>query len=320
VTKITVEGTPWLAELAAAVAADDPARAIEVLEARTTAHAGTPPSAEKTAAAAVIRRQFDSDPDGLVRWAVWTAEQPGPTAKELGALMLTHTYPQHKEEALHLLQRLAGDVNSEVREWAGSAAGELLSRHFKEMHPVLVRWASDRSELVRRAVAIAVRGVTDSRRPERCDALFELIEPLVSDRAEYVRQNTGPFAVGKMLHHYPEATLRRVREWASRDDEMSRWNAAMVFVSAAARNHVDSALDILSELARDERRLVRTAVASALRNLAKRDPGRVVPVLQKWLADDRKVPAALALRTLTPGPSPVRGRGERDMGKMPQPQ
>ena len=189
------------------------------------------------------------------------AEQPGATARELGALILTHTYPQHKKKALRLLERLADDGHWEVREWAGSAAGELLGQRFEEMYPVLMRWTNSRSKLVRRAVAIAVRGATDGRKPERCEALFALIEPLVADRAEYVRQNTGPFAVGKMLHHYPEATLTRVRKWASREDEMSRWNAAMVFTSASARNHVDAALEILSELARDERRLVRTAVA-----------------------------------------------------------
>jgi 3-methyladenine DNA glycosylase AlkC len=296
VTKITVKAAPWLAEFASAVSANDPARAIELMEMRATAHAGTPPSGEKIAAVAAIRGHFGSRPDDLVRWAVWMAEQPGPTARELGALMLAQTYPHHKEEALPLLQQLADDGHWEVREWAGSAAGELLSRHFEEMYPVLMRWAGGRSELARRAVAVAVRGATDSRKPEHCEALFALIEPLVTDRAEYVRRNTGPFAVGKMLHHYPETTLRRVREWASREDEMSRWNAAMVFTSASARNHVDAALEILSELARDERRLVRTAVAAALRNLIKRDGDRVVPELREWLKDERKPAAELALR------------------------
>ena len=295
-TKITVKAAPWLAEFASAVSANDPARAIELMEMRATAHAGTPPSGEKIAAVAAIRSQFESRPHDLARWAVWMAGQPGAAARELGALMLAHTYPQHKEKALRLLQRLADDGHWEVREWAGSAAGDLLGRHFEEMYRVLMRWTSSRSELVRRAVAIAVRGATDSRRPERCGALFALIEPLVSDRAEYVRQNTGPFAVGKMLHHYPETTLRRVREWASREDEMSRWNAAMVFTSASARNHVDDALEILSELARDQRPLVRTAVASALRNLIKRDADRVVPELREWLKDERKPAAELALR------------------------
>ena len=214
-------------------------------------------------------------------------------------MLLTEIYPHHKDEALALLNRLADDENWEVREWAGSAAGELLQRHFSEIHTALRAWLKHSSPNVRRAVAIAVRGATNNRHVERCEPLFELIELLVVDRDEYVRRNTGPFAVGKLLQHYPEQTLARVRKWADREDEMSRWNAAMVFVAAPARKHVDAALGILSELARDERRLVWMAVASALRHLVKRDPERVVPELRRWLADERKLPAALVLKRAT---------------------
>jgi hypothetical protein len=45
------------------------------------------------------------------------------------------------------------------------------------------------------------------------------------------------------------------------------------------------------------------AVGAAARNLAKRDPDRVVPELERWLEDDRRLPAALALRG-TRRPSP----------------
>ncbi|MDO8615733.1 MAG: hypothetical protein Q7T33_08365 [Dehalococcoidia bacterium] len=38
------------------------------------------------------------------------------------------------------------------------------------------------------------------------------------------------------------------------------------------------------------------AVAAALKNLVRRDPERVAPEIRKWLADERKLPAALALR------------------------
>jgi hypothetical protein len=39
------------------------------------------------------------------------------------------------------------------------------------------------------------------------------------------------------------------------------------------------------------------AVASALRNLVKGAPERVVPELRSWLNDNRKLPAALALKS-----------------------
>src|SRR3990172_6752619 len=88
---------------------------------------------------------------------------------------------------------------------------------------------------------------------------------------------------------------------------MRRWNAAIVFAAPPADKHVEAALETLPELARDQRRLVWTAVSSALRNLVRRDPGRVAPALRAWLNDDRKLPAALALPpppSLPPPPPP----------------
>src|SRR5260370_41803691 len=97
---------------------DDPTQAIAILEARATAHAGTLPSADKNAATREILRSFVNHPENLICWARWMAGQTGPTAKELGAALLTETYPQHKGEALALLQGLAGDTNCAGHEWA----------------------------------------------------------------------------------------------------------------------------------------------------------------------------------------------------------
>ncbi len=296
----TADPNDWLADFSTAVGEGDHTRALATLEARATAHAGTPNAADKRAAARALFRALDDRPDDLVRWTRWLAGQPGPTAKEMAAVLIPRSYPLHPDEAQALLLRLADDANWEVREWAGSAAGELLAAHFDELYPVLESWVSHPSQFVRRAVAIAVMGAADKRHPERCEPLFRLIEPLVADRAEEVRRNLGPFAVGgALLRKYPQETLARVREWARSDDEMVRWNAAMVFVAAEARKHVGAALEILSDLARDRRRLVWMAISSAARNLVKRDPERALPVLRAWLQDERKLPAALALRHTT---------------------
>ncbi len=141
------------------------------------------------------------------------------------------------------------------------------------------------------------KGAADRNRPERAEPLLLLMDRLVTDRGEEVRRNTGPFAVGgNLLRRYPDQTLARVQRWAANDDEMSRWNAAMVFVSAEAARHVETGMEVLSSLASDDRRLVWMAVASALRNLVKRAPDRVVPELRQWVNDGRKLPAALALK------------------------
>ncbi|MBI1885014.1 MAG: DNA alkylation repair protein [Chloroflexi bacterium] len=291
----------WLTDFAAAVERDDAPAALALLEERATPHAGTPEAADKRAAAATALRVLGDRPDDLLRWLRWLAGQTSPTAKEIVALLVPHTYDRHPGEARKWLLRLCDDGNWEVREWAAGALGELLDKRFDEMYPLLAGWAAHPSQFVRRAVVVAAKEAVKARRPDRCEPLFRLVEPLLGDRAEEVRRNLGPFAVGGgFLRAYPQETLARVRRWAESEDEMVRWNAAMVFVAAEAAKHVDAALEVLSALASDRRRLVWQAVASALRNLAKRQPERVAPVLRTWLDDERKLPAALALRGTSP--------------------
>src|ERR1700674_2010443 len=211
--------------------------------------------------------------------------------------MLAKSYALHPGEAIAELRRLAADANWEVREWAGSATGDVLADHFDELYPVMEDWLRDPSQFVRRAVAISLMGASDRRHPERAEPLLALADTLVRDPAEEVKRNTGPFAVGNaLLGKYPAETLQHVRAWARSDEQIVRWNAAMVFVAANARKHVAEALEILSVLAAHKRRPVWMAVSSAAKNLAKRDPEHTVPEFQRWLLDERKLPASLALR------------------------
>lgn len=286
----------WIDHFGAAIEAGDRKGALAVLDSRATTHAGAANAADKRAAARQIVRRCGDASEELAGWSRWLAGQASPSAKGLAALLITSSYPGRREEAVAILQRLCDDANWEVREWGGSAAGEILARHFDEFYPLLERWTAHPSPSVRRAVALAAKGAADRRHPERAGRLLTLIEPLLPDRAQYVRRNLGPFAIAGLLARYPEQTIARLRQWARLDDEMVRWNAAMVFAAAPARHHVASALEVLSDLARDERRLVRTAVSAALRNLLKRDADHVAPVLRSWLGDDRKPPAKIALR------------------------
>lgn len=295
-TQIT--GDDWHQPLRQAISDDDRRSFLAILESRATAHAGTPKAEDKRLATRLLRDALP--PDRLLAWTRWLAEQPSDTAKEMACFLAPHVYEQAKDEMTALLQRFADDANWEVREWAGSGAGDLLHRHFGEVYPAMQAWAAHPEQFVRRAVAIAVRGAADAKRPERAEPLLQLMDTLAGDPSEEVRRNTGPFAVGGcLLGHYPEQTLTHVRRWASSDYETHRWNAAMVFVAANARHHIDTGLEILSQLAGDERRLVWMAVASALKNIVKRDPDRVIPIVRQWLSDGRKLPAALALRHTT---------------------
>lgn len=290
--------SPWLNAFTVAVADGDYAAALTALASTATGHAGTAPAAEKRAA---VKTTLSNVPDQtLPAAAMWFAAQSSDTAKELGALLLANSYPRHKKEAMSALRRLADDPNWEVREWAGSAAGTIFGRDFDCVLPEMNEWLQDPSQFVRRAVCLAIIGAADDGDPGHAEPLLRLADVLVTDPAEEVKRNTGPFAVGgKLLGRYPEQTLAHVRRWASSDDEMPRWNAAMVFVAANSRKHVDVGLQLLSGLATDKRRPVWMAVASALKHLLKREPERVEKELRRWLKDDRKVPASLALRTIT---------------------
>jgi 3-methyladenine DNA glycosylase AlkD len=295
VTKITPPKWQW--SFARALDDGDRDRALKALESQATAHAGTAPVAEKRAAVKEIVVHVSAEQ--LPETALWFANHESDTAKEVGALLLAKSYAQHPKKAIAALRRLADDSNWEVREWAGSSTGGVFARNFDALYPVMQDWLRDDSQFVRRAVAIALMGAADPKRPERAERLLALANILVLDPAEEVKRNTGPFAVGgALLGRYPDETLAHVRAWARSEDEMSRWNAAMVFVAANARKHVPAGLEVLSSLAADKRKPVWMAVGSALKNLVKRDPS-IIPEVRKWLKDDRKLPASLALRHIT---------------------
>jgi len=303
VTQVTGD---WLARFKEALGANDLKSALVAVESQATAHAGTAPVVQKRAAVKAILAATPAQQ--LPGAALWLTDQESDTAKEIGSMLLARSYDQHPDEAIAILRRLADDPNWEVREWAGSSVGEIFAGHFDELLPIMQDWSRDEAQFVRRAVCIAIRGAADRKRPERAEPLLALADTLGGDPSEEVKRNNGPFAVGgSLLACYPKQTLAHVRAWAASDDEMLRWNAAMVFVAANARKHIDEGLAILSGLASDKRRPVWMAVASAAKNLVKRDQARVEPELRRWLNDDRKLPASLALRHITihekPGPA-----------------
>lgn len=289
---------PWLAQFRELLSSGRRDDALTLLESRAAKHAGTPTAADKVAAADAFTEHGGS-PEQLLALAEELAASESPTRRELACVLLGRCYEAGRERVRELMVALADDEHWETRLWAGELFGTLFGRHFDELYPVYQRWASHESQFVRVAVATSVRDSAHKKHPERCGPLLDLIEPLLSDQAHEVQRNLGGFAVGgALLSMCPEQTLARVRDWARSDDEVVRWNAAMVFSAAPARKHIDVGLELLSALARDRRPHVWRAVSTALRNLAKGDPDRVAPVLRTWLTDGRKLPAALALRTI----------------------
>jgi HEAT repeat protein len=245
-----------------------------------------------------------ANPDQAREWLHRLLGSHSPKVRDVGALLaaklIPTLYPINQQEVREILARIADDPDWEVRESAAHVYLQLVKIDFNAAFSLLNEWVVHPSENIRRAAAITIKKIGKQRRPEWGARLLDIIEPLLSDRNAYVRKNLGAFAIGDgLLRYYPELTLERLRIWASWEDEQVRWNVAMVFSAAEAAHHMDEAIAILGQLAGDKRRFVWRAVASAMRNLGRRCPECIFPVLSNWLNDpNRYQPAHAALEYL----------------------
>jgi 3-methyladenine DNA glycosylase AlkC len=260
----------------------------------------TIPISDKVKALKIIEKHL-SDLKHARRWLYHMLGSHSPSARDLGALfasnLIPSLYQQNPQEVRAILARIADDPHWEVRETTSYVFLELVKVDLDEAFSLLKHWVTHPSENLRRAVALTVKKVGKERQPEWGEILLDIIEPLLSDRSVYVRKNLGPFAIGDgMLRYYPKLTLERLQRWSTCKNEQVRWNVAMVFSAAEGAKHLEKAIPILARLARDEHRYVWRAVASAMRNLGRRSPEKVVPVLKNWLEDPlQSRPAQVAI-------------------------
>jgi 3-methyladenine DNA glycosylase AlkD len=253
---------------------------LDVLQGQCTDHAGTPSAAVKLYALKLTRKQYKQTPQHAYQLGVELALSGDATGEELGVMLLAEHYALSPEEADEMMHRLADSENWEVREWAASACGHVLTEHFDHFYPVMETWVRDASGNVRRAVALAVKYAGKSRREEFAEPLLDLLDPLLADRDPYVKKNLGAYAIGDgLLRYYPENTVRRLQRWIMIDDETVRWNLATVFKSAEGAKQADRALEVLQLLHADERAAVNKAWQAALKNLTTRRPDLVERLL-----------------------------------------
>jgi 3-methyladenine DNA glycosylase AlkC len=294
-------------KLRAALAADDFEGVLSALDS-VTRHLDDDPKASQVLgvssiimgpdqwlAARLIAAHLAERPRDLYTWTKALLAHAQPSVCGIGVMILPDLYTYRSSFVAAQLMRFADDDNWIMREHAGNAAGRTLNEHFDAFYPVLERWTQHPSENVRRAVVIATMSAFDRKRPqpERAEPLLRLHDALISDRAEYVRVNLGPFAIGSMiLRHYPEATLKRLRKWARLKDEAARWNVAMVWTSAGGRQYAEAGVELLNQLATDERRFVWRAVASAMVKLARARPDVCRPVIAAWSRDPKRAHVA----------------------------
>jgi 3-methyladenine DNA glycosylase AlkC len=125
--------------------------------------------------------------------------------------------------------------------------------------------------------------------PKRGAKLLKLLDPLMRDESRYVRVNLGQFAISlALLKNYPELTLKWLCKHARSKNEFARWNVAMVWSAVGGRKYAEQGMELLTELAADERRFVWRAVASATAKLGQARPEVVKPIVKQWRADPQR--------------------------------
>ncbi|MDA8346366.1 MAG: HEAT repeat domain-containing protein [Thermaerobacter sp.] len=195
-----------------------------------------------------------------------TCTEPG--AQEVGALLLPAAYPLGPEEVSSALKQACMHPHWEVREWAASALGALLSAHVDAVFPIVDSWATDPSDLLRRGVVIALMEYGKVCAPEKAQMVLDALRRMLHDPAPYVQKNLGPFAIGSVLAaRFPEAVLASLREWVHDEDAHARQQVALIFSAAAGARLAKAGRDVLDILLADPRPEVQRAVRKALRRM-----------------------------------------------------
>lgn len=249
---------------------------VQLMQSQATAHAGTAPAKIKRQAIQIIRKRVENPAD-LRELAQTLCLSEDATAQEVGCILLAHSYPSNDsdtQQIVHaILQTLSDSENWEVREWAASACGEILTQHFATFLPSMTDWAKSPAENVRRAVVLALMYAGHTLPLTFAKPILDLIETFLTDESIYVRDNLGPFAIGStLIKAYPEQVLARLPRWLESSNEQLRWNIAMVFSAAEGAKYAVQAKPILQTLSTDERPYIRRAFKRALRQIQKRDP------------------------------------------------
>lgn len=281
--------------LEAALAADDPTAVVSPLDGQF--HHGRPgsPAALRHQVGQRLSEALAGESMRESRWIEVLALSPSPSGRQVACLLLANRYARDRHEALELAEALADDPHWEVREEAAGLLGTLLDRDFSRMRVWLGSLRSSRSSNLRRAVVLAVTYAARREKPDRSQALLDLLAPLLRDENPYVRRNLGPFALGDgLLRADPRTTLSQLRAWSKDRDTVVRWNVAMAFSGAIGSFHWPAAKGMLERLAKAPEPVVRMAVAKAIRRCRQPYPDEVGETLRQWARDpDRAATAQL---------------------------
>jgi len=194
-----------------------------------------------------------------------------------------------------IAHRLAADERWEVREAIANAFDEQVCQTQAEfVYELMAQWIHDPDANVRRAPTNALMryGIRQPRK------VIALMQELLHDDSEYVRKNVAFCLqqIAKVKHlilgagnpDNPDVMLETLRAWTDDGDWRTRWIIARTLGNVwahAERRHVAEALKLLKKLAADGNKRVQTAVAGALKELARKNLGEVKQAVAQWNQD-----------------------------------
>jgi hypothetical protein len=130
-------------------------------------------------------------------------------------------------------------------------------------------------------------------------AVLELFDFVVDDPRRAVRESLALASLPALGRRDARAVYVRLRRWSAAGGEIARWNVAHALGTTLGGMYIGEALEILMVLAADERPMVWRAAASALVQIAQRNPRLVLPEIARWRDDPKRFRCAnLALETL----------------------
>jgi hypothetical protein len=214
----------------------------------------------------IIKKNFDENRQYLLGKKLLKRDEY--TARNIGTHLIVNGWPKNKDVEEHI-KNAANDDDWIVREYAAGAFASLLEKDFTHFSKLYQHWIKTESVNVKRAIALAVKYESKSAEAKKWKIYFNLIDPLMSEEAEYIKKNLGPFAIGDgLLSRFSDQVLSACHKWAKSKNENVRWNTAMIFTAASARKFSKEAKPILKVLVEVKVPSVCKAAQKGAKNLA----------------------------------------------------
>jgi len=214
--------------------------------------------------------------------------------RHLAAHVALESKGEDWEELIPAIRTLGVDVSQRVREVIVRLVARIASKDFEGSKSFWQECLEDEEGPLGGSV---IRGLAISEAP--VPGVLDLIGTRLSDFRKDIRHSLGPTALARLGKRDPQVVYEKLKEWARRADEITRWNVAKALGTPLGGVNIEGAMEILEILAADERPSVWRAAGEALVHIAERRPAFVLPILSRWRGDPARQKAAnLALSTL----------------------